>query len=275
MKSSQKDFQRILKILQTKDNEKHTSTVLEPSIPFHTLVKLVDAEDIANDKIRTHDLALEINNITKQLNTQTLDHSSQEQLMYTQPKDPNNKNKPAYKKYCSYCHRTNHSISACFKNNEMIKINEKHMLDQNLHKNHSFSTFVPLQMTKQNTMIIDIEVEVLHGTTPITKNIHKIDTVLHLEIETDFVMIKVLLLHITPDQDMTHINVILDLTVLLTDLLIDLHIDKILVLDTDHALIQEMINLTNTRIHIDHLLDQETLDFPDPDHIPIPEIKSI
>ena len=91
---------------------KHTSTVLEPSIPFHTLVKLVDAEDIANDKIRTHDLALEINNITKQLNTQTLDHPSQEQLMYTQPKDPNNKNKPAYKKYCSYCHRTNHSISA-------------------------------------------------------------------------------------------------------------------------------------------------------------------
>ena len=94
---------------------KHISTVLEPSIRFHTLVKLVDAEDIANDKIRTHDLALEINNFTKQLNTQTLEPSSQEQLMFTQPKVPNNKNKPAYKKYCSYCHRTNHSISACFK----------------------------------------------------------------------------------------------------------------------------------------------------------------
>ena len=35
--------------------------------------------------------------------------------MFTQSRDPNNKNKPAYKKYCSYCHRTNHSISACFK----------------------------------------------------------------------------------------------------------------------------------------------------------------
>ena len=35
--------------------------------------------------------------------------------MFTQPKDPNNKNKHAYKKHCSYCHRTNHSISACFK----------------------------------------------------------------------------------------------------------------------------------------------------------------
>ena len=270
-----KGLPKTLKDFANKRQVKHTSTVLEPSIPFHTLVKLVDAEDIANDKIRTHDLALEINNITKQLNTQTLDHPSQEQLMYTQPKDPNNKNKPAYK---NIAHTVIEQITPFLlvsKNNEMIKINEKHMLDQNLHKNHSFSTFVPLQMTKQNTMIIDIEVEVLHETTLITKNIHKIDTVLHLEIETDFVMIKVLLLHITPDQDMTHINVILDLTVLLTDLLIDLHIDKILVLDTDHALIQEMTNLTNTQIHIDHLLNQETFDFPDPDHIQIPEKKSI
>ena len=104
-----------LKDFANKRQVKHTSTVLEPSIPFHTLVKLVDAEDIANDKIRTHDLALEINNMTKQLNTQTLEPSSQEQLMFTQPKDPNNKIKPAYKKYCSYCHRTNHFISACFK----------------------------------------------------------------------------------------------------------------------------------------------------------------
>ena len=110
-----KGLPKNLKDFANKRQVKHTSTVLEPSIPFHTLVKLVDADDIANDKIRTHDLALEINNITKQLNTQTLDHSSQEQLMYTQPKEPNNKNKPAYKKYCSYCPKTNHSISACFK----------------------------------------------------------------------------------------------------------------------------------------------------------------
>ena len=90
-----KGLPKNLKDFANKRQVKHTSTVLEPSIPFHTLVKLVDAEDIANDKIRTHDLALEIYNITKQLNTQTLDHPSQEQLMYTQPKDPNNENKPA------------------------------------------------------------------------------------------------------------------------------------------------------------------------------------
>ena len=90
-----KGLPKNLKDFANKRQVKHTSTVLEPSIPFHTLVKLVDAEDIATDKIRTQDLALEINHITIQLNTQTLEPSSQEQLMFTQPKDPNNKNKPA------------------------------------------------------------------------------------------------------------------------------------------------------------------------------------
>ena len=109
-----KDFQKTSRDFANKRQVKHTSTVSKPSIPFQTLVKLVDAEDIANDKNRTLDLALENNNITKQLHTQTLDSSSQEQLMFTQPKEPNNKNKPTYKKYCSYCHKTNHSISAFF-----------------------------------------------------------------------------------------------------------------------------------------------------------------
>ena len=87
-----KGIPKNLKDFANKRQVKHTSTLLEPSIPFHKLVKLVDAEDIANDKIRTHDLALEVNSITKQLCTQTLEPSSQEQLMFTQPKVPNFKN---------------------------------------------------------------------------------------------------------------------------------------------------------------------------------------
>ena len=34
--------------------------------------------------------------------------------MVSQSGDPNNKNKPAYRKYCSYCHKNNHSISNCY-----------------------------------------------------------------------------------------------------------------------------------------------------------------
>ena len=34
--------------------------------------------------------------------------------MVTQPGDPNNKSKPAYKKYCTYCHKNNHGVSNCY-----------------------------------------------------------------------------------------------------------------------------------------------------------------
>ena len=252
---------------------KHTSTVLEPSIPFHTLVKFVDAEDIANDKIRTHDLALEINNITKQLNTQTLEPSSQEQLMFTQLKDPNNKNKPAYKKYCSYCHRTNHSIPAYFKKQRDDEDKRDAYAQSKFPQIHLYSTFVLLPMIEQNTMIIDTEVRVQHETILTTKTIHKIDTVLHLEI--DLVMTKVLLLHYTQHHDMIITNVIPGLIALHTDPRTDLLIDTTLALDTNHAPIPETINLQNIQIHTDHLQDQENLDFLDPVHTPILETKLI
>ena len=61
-----KGLPKNLKDFANKRQVKHTSTVLEPTISFHTLVKLVDAEDIEIDKSRTHDLALEVNNIRKQ-----------------------------------------------------------------------------------------------------------------------------------------------------------------------------------------------------------------
>ena len=212
-----KGLPKNLKAFANKRQVKHTSTVLEPPIPFHTLVKLVDAEDIANNKIRTHDLAPEFNNITKQLNTQTLDPSSQEQLMFTKPKDPNNKNKPAYKKCCSYCHRTNHSISACFKKQRDDEDKREAFARSKSPQKPLYNTSVLLPTIEQNTMIIDTEVEVLHDTTLTIKTIHKIDTVLHLEIEIDLVMTKVLLLHTTPDDGMIHTNVIPGPTVLTTD----------------------------------------------------------
>ena len=69
------------------------------------------------------------------------------------------------------------------KNNEMMKTNDTLMLDQNLHKNHLYSTSVLLLTIEQNTMKIDIKVEVLHMRTLTTRLIHKIDTVIHPEID--------------------------------------------------------------------------------------------
>ena len=160
--------------------------------------------------------------------------------MFTQPKDPNNKNKPAYKKYCSYCHRTNHSISACFKKQRDDEDKREAYARSKSPKNFLYNTSVLLQTIKQNTMIINTEVEVPQETTLTIKTIHKIDTVLHLEI--DLVTIKELLIHLTLDHDMIHTNVIPGPTVLLTDLHTDPHIDTTLVLDTDHAPIPETTN---------------------------------
>ena len=130
-------------------------------------------------------------------------------------------------------------------------------------------------MIEQNTMIIHTEVEVPHETTLTIKSIHKIDTVLHLEIEIDLVMTKVLLLHTTLDHDMIHTNVIPGPTVLPTDLHTDPLIDTTLVLDTDHAPIPETTNSQNIQILTDHLQNQETLDFLDLAHAPILETKVI
>ena len=147
------------------------------------------------------------------------------------------------------------------------------MLDQNLHRNQLYSTFVLLPMIEQNTMVFDTEIEVPHETILTIKTIHKIDTVLHLEI--DLVMTKVLLLHSTLDHDMILTNVIPGLTALHTDPRRDLLIDTTLALDTDHAPIPETTNLQNIQIHTDHLQVHENLDFLDLAHTPIPETKLI
>ena len=124
-------------------------------------------------------------------------------------------------------------------------------------------------MTEQNTLIIDTEVKVPHETTLTTKTIHRIDTVLHLEI--DLVMTKVLLLHSTLDHDMIHTKVTPGLTALHTDPHTDLRIDTTLALDIDRAPIPDIINLQNIQIHTDHLQNQETLVFLDLVHTPTPE----
>ena len=79
----------------------------------HTLVRHVDSEYIANEKLRTSDLALEINKVAieDEFNNK---ESEYDHIMGTQPGDPNNKSKLEYKKYCSYCHKINHGISNCY-----------------------------------------------------------------------------------------------------------------------------------------------------------------
>ena len=108
-----KGLPKKLKDFTHKRQVKHVSTLNEPSIPFQTLVRHVDSEDIAYEKVRTNDLALEINKISIEDDNNNKD-SEHDHIMLTQSGDPDNKSKPAYKKYCSYCRKNNHGVPNCF-----------------------------------------------------------------------------------------------------------------------------------------------------------------
>ena len=58
MKFSLQDYQKKLKHFVNKRQIKHTSTVVKPSISFHTMVQFVDAEHFTNEIFRTVDLPL-------------------------------------------------------------------------------------------------------------------------------------------------------------------------------------------------------------------------
>ena len=259
---------------------KHTSTVLEPSIPFHTLVKLVDAEDFANDRKRTHDFTLEVNSITNQLQSQNLETQQSEHIMFTQYRD-NNKHKPAYEKYCSYCHRTNNSISACFKKQRddgdkrdayaRSKSPRKSFVlhfRSSSREHNSYRKIPNLQNLMINTVVevhhvIVIQIAIFH---------HKLDIVLTLETDTD--MTEILLLHNLTDQDMTTTDEIRVLIVHSTDLHLDHHIDELHVLDIGHVHTLEIDNFHNTLRYIDLNPNRESLDLLDLDQVLKQKIKS-
>ena len=89
---------------------------MEPSIPFHAVVGAVDDDDTTNEKFRTPDLLLEINNVTSKLESKN--HSvetfeANAEVMLTQTTGLNNKCISEFLKRCNYRHKSNHSVSNC------------------------------------------------------------------------------------------------------------------------------------------------------------------
>ena len=110
-----------LKDFANKRQVKHISSSLEPSIPFHSLVNMVDSEDTTLEKIKTQELSLEINNLSNTFQQNTTIQDSPPEPPQVQVMDPNYKSKPQFKKYCSFCHKNNHSVSTCFRRLNMLK----------------------------------------------------------------------------------------------------------------------------------------------------------
>ena len=93
----------------------YTSIVMEPSIPFHTRVNFFDAQ--VKTKEKSLDQPLEIDDITSNLETQIFSAETFDpnpEIMFKQTIDLNIRSKPQFRKHCTFCHKSNHSISIFF-----------------------------------------------------------------------------------------------------------------------------------------------------------------
>ena len=193
--------------------------------------------------------------------------------MFTQPKDPNNKNKPAYKKYCSYCHRTNHSISVCFKKQR----DDKDKRDAYARSKSPQKSFVQYFRTPSNDRTKHYDNRYRSRSTSRDNSYNKnYSQNRYRSTSRDrFSYDK----STTPPQySRSRYDTYKrdsGLTALHTDPRTDLLIDTTLALDTDHDPISETTNSQIIQIHTDHLQDQENLDFLDLAHTSIPESKLI
>ena len=71
-------------------------------------------------KIKTQELSLEINNLSNTFQQNTTIQDSPPKPPQNQAVDPNVKSKPQFRKYCSFCHKNNHSVPTCFRRLNML-----------------------------------------------------------------------------------------------------------------------------------------------------------
>ena len=199
--------------------------------------------------------------------------------MVTQSGDPINKSKPAYKKYCSYCHKNNQTIivfQIVIKNNVMMNTKDIKTKDQEFLNYLLYNTFVinPILHKKleMKTQILTLLM------TMIVVNITKIVTMINTEITIDIAVtveiIPKIVIDLTLDRDITialEVHIDLDTKIITNeelhlDLHIDLHTEITLIRDTIHdpdtnlVLNHKEFPLNDTLYHIDLHLDQAISD---------------
>ena len=125
--------------------------------------------------------------------------------MVTQSGDPNNKSKPAFKIYCSYCHKNNHSISNCYQKQRDVEYQDIKIKDQELLNNPLYNTFVvnpglPKKLEMKTQMLTLLMTMIVVNT---TKNITMIDTDIMIDIAVTVEIIPKIVIDLTLDKDIT------------------------------------------------------------------------
>ena len=275
-----KGLPKKLKDFAHKRQVKHASTLLEPSILFHTIVRHVDSEDIANEKMRTNDLTLEINKVSIEDDTNNKD-IEHDHILVTQYGGPNNKSKPAYKNTVLIVTKIIMVFQTVIKNSATMNIKDIKIKDPELLNNLLFNTFaanllIPKKIEMKIKMITFLEITIVLDPTKTTIYTKMTDIEIMTDIEAIVEIINKTTIDLILDKDTTidpivrtHLDP--DMTIITEeelhpDLHIEHHIETILITDTtldqdiDLVPIHKEAPLDDTIIHIDLHLDHETID---------------
>ena len=175
---------------------------------------MVDSEDITLEK-KTQELSLEINNLSNTFQQNTTIIDSPPEPPQVQVMDPNNKSKPQFKKYCSFCQKRTtlfqlvSAVSICLKN-------QNHNLDLRLL--HFINILKILQI---NLIILGTVIEVrvtLLASLLATFDINLVP--IHVHIHVPVTILKPTPEHIRPitiviDLDMINITITLQINLIL------------------------------------------------------------
>ena len=75
---------------------------------------LIPGMDTKLEKNKNTRTSLEINTRFDTFRQKTSITDKSSETLQIQAVDPNNKSKPQFEKYCSFCHENNHSVSTCY-----------------------------------------------------------------------------------------------------------------------------------------------------------------
>ena len=198
---------------------------------------MVDSEDITLEKIKIQELSLEINYLSNTFQQNTTIQDSPSEPPQIQAVDPNNKSKPQFKKYCSFCHKNNHSVSSCFRRLNMLKESKPQSRSPTPSFYQHFKT--PLINLKILATVVEVIV-ILTVDLLVTLDIDLVLTrarILVLDIRINLTLITILLITTVIDLDMKNIvtktptnhTLLLDVHIIILPLLV-VHLNFILVL---------------------------------------------
>ena len=199
--------------------------------------------------------------------------------MVTQPGDPNNKSKPAYKKYCSYCRKNNHGVSNCYQKQRDEEYQKNRNPRPRTPNNILYNTYVVNPTLKKTELkiklIILLEIMTVIDIVKTTPTI-VIDIAIMIDTEVTVEIIQKTTINLILDKDTTidpKVQTQLDLdmtTIIKEELHPDPHIDHhmgttlitdiILDQDIDLALNHKETPLDDIITHIDFHPNQEITD---------------